>query len=139
MTVWISDHGEKDLLAYRLPTRQDAEAAGEDASLERVRDEDFTELSNASNNSPRGIWSDGDAMYVADESDEKAYTYNMPDAIDARLASLTLEGVATPACTLISAQRAVPAPPAPESSTGSQAPPPGSESGSLLGQSAGRR
>ena len=93
VTVWISDHGEKDLLAYRLPTRQDAEAAGEDASLERVRDEDFTELSNASNNSPRGIWSDGDAMYVADESDEKAYTYNMPDAIDARLASLTLEGV----------------------------------------------
>ena len=32
-------------------------------------------------------------MYVADESDGKVYTYNMPNAIDARLASLTLSGV----------------------------------------------
>ena len=32
-------------------------------------------------------------MYVADQSDDKVYTYNMPDAIDARLASLTLSGV----------------------------------------------
>ena len=61
--------------------------------LERVSDEEFTELSKASNNSPRGIWSDGDVMYVADESDDRVYTYNMPDAIDARLASLTLSGV----------------------------------------------
>ena len=50
-------------------------------------------LSRASNNSPRGIWSDGDVMYVADENDAKVYTYNMPDAIDARLASLSLSGV----------------------------------------------
>ena len=50
-------------------------------------------LSRAGNNSPRGIWSDGDVMYVADESDDRIYTYNMPDAIDARLASLTLSGV----------------------------------------------
>ena len=32
-------------------------------------------------------------MYVADESDDKVYTYNMPDAIDARLASLSLSGI----------------------------------------------
>ena len=32
-------------------------------------------------------------MYVADESDAKVYTYNMPDALDARLSSLTLSGV----------------------------------------------
>ena len=32
-------------------------------------------------------------MYVADQSDARVYTYNMPDAIDARLASLTLSGV----------------------------------------------
>ena len=37
-------------------------------------------MSRASNNSPRGIWSDGDVMFVADAS-------------DARLASLTLSGV----------------------------------------------
>ena len=32
-------------------------------------------------------------MYVADASDSKVYTYNMPDAIDARLASLVLSDV----------------------------------------------
>ena len=95
VTLWVSDPGSspRRLFAYRLPTREKAEAAGEDARLERVRDEDFTHLSSSSNNSPRGIWSDGDVMYVVDQSDDKLYTYNMPDAIDARLASLTLSGV----------------------------------------------
>ena len=32
-------------------------------------------------------------MYVADESDGRVYTYNMPDDIDARLASLSLSDV----------------------------------------------
>ena len=100
VTVWVSDHGGKRLFAYRLPVPPDAETdsgeedADDDArELERVRDEEFDKLSRASNNSPRGIWSDGDVMYVADESDDKVYSYNMPDAIDARLASLTLSGV----------------------------------------------
>ena len=96
VSVWVSDHGSKRLFAYRLPmldAQEDAAAEGEDLELERVSDEEFKELSKASNNSPRGIWSDGDVMYVADESDDKVYTYNMPDAIDARLASLTLSGV----------------------------------------------
>ncbi len=95
VTLWVSDPGSspRRLFAYRLPTREKAEAAGEDARLERVRDEDFTHLSSSSNNSPRGIWSDGDVMYVVDQSDDKLYTYNMPDAIDARLASLTLSGI----------------------------------------------
>ena len=90
VTFWVSDHGEKRLFAYRLKAGED----GED-ELERNRDEEFpnTVLSRAGNNSPRGIWSDGDVMYVADESDDKVYTYNMPDAIDARLASLTLGGI----------------------------------------------
>ena len=82
-TFWVSDHGAKRLFAYRI----------EGGELERNRDEEFGELSRASNNSPRGIWSDGDAMYVADESDGRVYSYNMPDVIDARLASLTLSGV----------------------------------------------
>ena len=50
-------------------------------------------LSRAGNNSPRGLWSDGDVMYVADESDARVYTYNMPGVIDSRLATLTLSGV----------------------------------------------
>ena len=100
VTIWVSDHGAKRLIAYRLPVLPDTETdpgeedADDDArELERVSDEEFTELSKASNNSPRGIWSDGDVMYVADESDDRVYSYNMPDAIDARLASLTLSGV----------------------------------------------
>ncbi len=94
VTVWVSDHTRKRLIAYRLPAPE--VPAAEDAEpqdLERVGDEDFKELSGASNNSPRGIWSDGDVMYVADASDGRVYSYNMPDAIDARLASLTLSGV----------------------------------------------
>ena len=100
VTIWVSDHGAKRLFAYRLPVLRDEEAdsgeedADDDArELERVRDEEFDKLSRASNNSPRGIWSDGDVMYVADESDDRVYSYNMPDALDARLASLTLSGV----------------------------------------------
>ena len=94
-TVWVSDHGAKRLFAYRLPARPEAPAAedAEPQTLERVIDEEFTELSKASNNSPRGVWSDGDVMYVADESDGKVYTYNMPNALDARLSSLSLSGV----------------------------------------------
>ena len=90
VTFWVSDHGEKRIFAYRLEAGED----GEDG-LERFRDEEFpnTVLSRAGNNSPRGLWSDGDVMYVADESDARVYTYNMPDSIDARLASLSLSGV----------------------------------------------
>ena len=94
-SVWVSNHNPKRLFAYSLPGAPD-EPAAEDADaipLERVRDLEFSKLSSVSNNSPRGIWSDGGVMYVADESDDKVYTYNMPDAIDARLASLTLSGV----------------------------------------------
>ena len=94
VTVWVSDHGAKRLFAYRLPA-PDGPAA-EDAErqeLDGVSDEEFKDLSKASNNSPRGIWSDGDVMYVADESDARVYSYNMPDAIDARLSSLSLSGV----------------------------------------------
>ncbi len=91
VTVWVSDDGAKRLFAYRLPAPQKPGPT----RLERVEGEDFGELSlsQASNNSPRGIWSDGGLMYVADGSDGRVYSYNMPDAIDARLASLTLGGI----------------------------------------------
>ena len=101
VTIWVSDHGAKILFAYRLPalpaeepgTVSAAQSRAAPQPLERVRDEEFTNLTTASNNSPRGIWSDGDVMYVVDELDGKVYTYNMPDAIDARLASLALEDI----------------------------------------------
>ena len=92
-TIWVSNHDPKQLFAYRLLTREELDAAPGDKALERVPDEEFTTPGRVSNNSPRGIWSDGDVMYVADENDGRVYSYNMPDAIDARLASLSLEGV----------------------------------------------
>jgi len=91
VTVWVSDDGAKRLFAYRLPAPRNSRTT----RLERVEEEDFGELSlsQASNNSPRGIWSDGGVMYVADGSDGHIYSYNMPDATDARLASLTLSDI----------------------------------------------
>ncbi len=94
VSVWVSDHGANRLFAYRLPAPEGP--AGEDAEagdLERVPGEEFTNLTRSSNSNPRGLWSDGYVMYVADSSDDRVYSYNMPDAIDARLASLTLSGV----------------------------------------------
>ena len=91
VSVWVSDHNDKRLFAYRLPVPDAEEVDGGD--LERVTDEEFKELSKAGNNSPRGLWSDGDVMYVVDASDARVYTYNMPDAIDARLGSLTLSDI----------------------------------------------
>ena len=96
VTIWVSDDIAKRLFAYRLPAPEGPAADdAERQNLERVRDEEFpnTILSRASNNSPRGIWSDGAVMYVADESDDKVYSYNMPDTTDARLVSLSLSGV----------------------------------------------
>ncbi|MCY4616437.1 MAG: cadherin-like beta sandwich domain-containing protein [Chloroflexi bacterium] len=91
VTVWVADDDAKRLFAYELPTQHKRGTT----RLERVEEEDFGELSlsQASNNSPRGIWSDGGVMYVADVSDGRVYSYNMPDAIDARLGSLTLSSI----------------------------------------------
>ena len=94
-TVWVSNHEPKRLFAYRLPV-PDAEDPAEDAEaleLDRVTDEEFTRLNRAGNNSPRGIWSDHNVMYVVDAADARIYSYNMRDAADARLASLTLSHI----------------------------------------------
>ncbi len=90
--MWVSDHNAKRVLAYRLPVPAE-DRGGEEIALERLPAEDFIEPGRVGNNSPRGIWSVGDVMYVADANDDRVYTYNMPDAIDARLASLSLDGV----------------------------------------------
>ena len=74
--MWALDGGKESPFAYDL-------ASGEllaEYALDPANDE------------PRGLWSDGAVMYVADESDARVYTYNMPDALDARLASLSLSG-----------------------------------------------
>ena len=85
VTLWVSDDGAKRLFAYRI----------EDGALVRDEDEEFSfrSLLKAGNGDARGIWSDGEVVYVADEQDDKLYSYNLPDAIDARLASLSLSDV----------------------------------------------
>ena len=97
VTLWVADPSAspRRLFAYRLPAlpAEDVAAPEEPPALERVRTEEFDQLNQASNNSPRGLWADGAVMYVVDANDDKVYSYNAPDAIDARLASLTLSGV----------------------------------------------
>ncbi|MCY3694037.1 MAG: cadherin-like beta sandwich domain-containing protein [Chloroflexi bacterium] len=88
VTIWVADHGAQQLFAYRLPA-----PAGAVVKLERVPGEDFEHLGSSGNEGARGVWSDGDVMYVADADDARVYSYNMPDAIDARLAWLSLAGV----------------------------------------------
>ncbi len=85
VTLWVSDDGAKRLFAYRL----------EGESLTRREGEEFgfKPLLKAGNGNPRGIWSDGGVIFVVDEQDDRVYTYNMPDAIDARLSELTLSGI----------------------------------------------
>ena len=84
-TLWVSDDGAKRLFAYRI----------EGESLNRHEDLEFSfrSLLKAGNGEPRGIWSDGEVVFVADEQDDRLYSYNLPDAIDARLASLSLSDI----------------------------------------------
>ncbi|MCY3694038.1 MAG: cadherin-like beta sandwich domain-containing protein [Chloroflexi bacterium] len=94
VSVWVSAEGTfPRLYAYRLPGQASLAGARAGSTLERVREEDFWHLGQAGNESPRGIWSDGSLMYVADADDDRVYSYNMPDAIDARLSSLKLGGI----------------------------------------------
>ena len=85
VTVWVSDDGAKRLFAYR-PGAED---------LQRIEEEEFSfrSLLKAGNGDARGIWSDGDVVYVADEQDDKLYSYNIPDAAIAQLASLSLSDI----------------------------------------------
>ena len=85
VTIWVSDDGAKRIFAYQA----------DDGALVRHEDQEFTfrSLLKAGNGDARGIWSDGDIVFVADEQDDHVYTYNMPDAIVAQLASLSLSDV----------------------------------------------
>ena len=82
VTLWVSDDGAKRLFAYEF----------DDETLGRIEDLEFTfrSLLKAGNGAARGIWSNGDDIYVADEQDDKVYSYNLPDATIAQLASLSL-------------------------------------------------
>ncbi|MYB21710.1 MAG: hypothetical protein F4Y29_04160 [Chloroflexi bacterium] len=85
VTIWISDDGANRVFAYRI----------EEGALTRLESEEFSFrfLLKAGNGDARGIWSDLEVLLVADAQDAKLYSYNMPDAFDARLKSLSLSSV----------------------------------------------
>ena len=70
-TMWVSDPKasgdtrDAKIYAYSL------------ADMSRVEDEDFDTLAAAGNDAPRGIWSNGAIMWVADSADDKIYAYNL--------------------------------------------------------------
>ena len=77
VTFWISDDSAKRIFAYRM----------EDGALRRIEAEEFSyqPLLKAGNGNPRGIWSDRDVVFVADEQDDRVYTYNMPESVNPSL------------------------------------------------------
>ena len=91
--LWVSGDGAASLAAYRLPQLPRPGAAAARGALLRLRHEDISSLTRARNNSPRGIWSGGGVMHVADEIDAVVYGHRMPATSDARLASLALPDV----------------------------------------------
>ena len=89
-TLWAADfagsRGTDKLYAFSLSGRS------RDAS------KDFDTLESAGNDQPRGLWSDGITMWVADAKDDKIYAYRLSTQApslsnDNRLASLQLSGV----------------------------------------------
>ena len=82
VTIWISDDSAKRIFAYKI----------EDDGLTRIEGEEFSyqPLLKAGNGQPRGIWSDRDVVFVADEQDDRIYSYNMPETLNPTLASLSL-------------------------------------------------
>ena len=89
-TLWAADfagsRGADKLYAFSLSGRS------RDAS------KDFDTLESAGNDQPRGLWSDGITMWVADAKDDKIYAYRLSTqepslSDDNRLAPLQLSGV----------------------------------------------
>ena len=82
-TIWVANEVAPDgaldkIFAYRLaddPNTPENEYGARDAGR------DFNGLNSAGNDGPRGIWSDGDAMFVVNNQtgDYQVYAYRMSD------------------------------------------------------------
>ena len=69
-TMWVADHDDDHVYAYRL------------SDGARVEDEEFdlySRLLFEGNHHARGIWSDGTTMWVADHDDDRIYAYRLSD------------------------------------------------------------
>ena len=96
-TMWVADDADNNIYAYNMETKEyvsiDIEVDGDGVEVdEEGFDDDGNkitttttkhpsdfDLTNAGT-SPRGIWSDGTTMWVADAADSKIYAYNMDTA-----------------------------------------------------------
>ena len=83
-TIWVADSADDKVYAYALSdgTRQDG--TGSTTDLEFALD--------GSNTDPRGLWSDGDTMYVVDSADDKIYDYILPRANNEATGEPTISG-----------------------------------------------
>ena len=69
-TMWVADHDDDHVYAYRLS--DGARDEGEEFDL-------YNRLLFAGNHHARGIWSDGTTMWVADHDDDRIYAYRLSD------------------------------------------------------------
>ena len=75
--MWVADHGEDRLFAYTLS------GGARDMTKE-------IDTSTSGNENPRGLWGEGDTIWVTDEDDDRVYSYNLVDnrSSDATLSAL---------------------------------------------------
>ena len=73
-TMWVADYEDDKIYAYSYALSNIAHTLATNA---RSTTEDFNTLSDAGNEDPRGLWSDGTTMWVADGADGKIYAYDM--------------------------------------------------------------
>ena len=69
-TMWVADHDDDRIYAYRL---------SDGARVEELEFDLYSRLLFEGNHHARGIWSDGTTMWVADHDDDRIYAYRLSD------------------------------------------------------------
>jgi uncharacterized protein YegL len=69
-TMWVADHDDDHVYAYRL---------SDGARVEELEFDLYNRLLFEGNHHARGIWSDGTTMWVADHDDDRIYAYRLSD------------------------------------------------------------
>ena len=69
-TMWVADHDDDRIYAYRL---------SDGARVEELEFDLYNRSLFEGNHHARGIWSDGTTMWVADHDDDRIYAYRLSD------------------------------------------------------------
>ena len=79
-TMWVADNGSNKLYAYDMPEGtapvEPTDPVADPGAFDRDPSAEFS-LYSAGNLYPRGSWSDGTTMWVADYGDDKLYAYDL--------------------------------------------------------------